>query len=473
MTPFRIALIFLLTILAADASAYPAVSASTYSVGSLNAAPKQASFSAAVSAYCSDKADCGTSGRATSGSGAPACADGLSAAGIGSPSNYICYRDMPGGSGQWHGYSRIFTNALENSCPNGGTLSGSNCNCAGGETDTGSACVANDCPTLGASMGYHALTAGWTLSPTVGANDYVGGWAVGIYGSTHCVKNDTDLCAATVDPQVGSRACWRSQAPADGTGLYRVTCDMAMVSGGSTCTPTGDNPSNPTAAAPACPTGNVGEVNGRSVCLGTVPTSGVNLGAPEGQGNPRAGTGSEESNESREPTAGSGGAPDARGGPGVTTGPGGTGTGANQTPTGGGPGSNAEIDFPDDYNREVTQQAILNKLGTGVKIDETGTGTGAGTDTESKATVTTEMGKLSTKLDEVVAGSVAPDRSWGVSFSFPTNCSAMNFGTARWGFFSADFCDWQPIVHDIMSLVWIASTLFLCMGMVFRAISAG
>jgi hypothetical protein len=38
--------------------------------------------------------------------------------------------------------------------------------------------------------------------------------------------------------------------------------------------------------------------------------------------------------------------------------------------------------------------------------------------------------------------------------------------------FTLDPCPYQPVAHDIMSLIWAASTLFLCVGMVGRTIRA-
>lgn len=115
-------------------------------------------FSEAVTAYCVGKADCGTTGSATSWYSASACADGLSEPAAGAYSNYICYRDLPGGAGSWYGNSRVLARVATScppgttpsggncvapyTCPGGGTLSGATCTCAPGDTDTGSSCIA-------------------------------------------------------------------------------------------------------------------------------------------------------------------------------------------------------------------------------------------------------------------------------------------------------------------------------------------
>lgn len=465
----RIALTVVLLILSQAANAYPAVPAVTYKC---NGGAEQSTAQAAAGT-CASAGDTYAVAAAVGCSGAYSGALYSATSCPASGTNIGTY--LVDGEGIWYcSPARLISCHIgANTCPNGGTLSGATCNCAAGETDTGSACVAAACPSAGSPMGYHALTVGWALSPTVGANDIVGGFGTNLYGATHCVPNSSEHCGATIDPSAAAQSCWRSQAPADGTGLYRLSCDFALVSAGtSTCTPSGNNPSNPTAASPACPTGNVGEVNGKSVCLGSIPTSGVNLGAPEGSGNPRAGTGSEQTNEQREPAAGSGGAPDARGGPGVTTGPGGTGTGGNRIPSGDGKAGEAPK-FPDDYNRENTQAQVLAELKKARKIDETGTPDGSTADTDAKAALDTEAGKLQTGLDGVIAGTGAPDRSWGFSISFPSTCNPFVVGTANWGFFNVDFCDFQDVAHDLMTLVWLGVTIFACVGMVFRAVSAG
>lgn len=357
-------------------------------------------------------------------------------------------------------------------CPNGGTLTGGNCVCASGYTDTGTACVVDDCPAAGTAMGVRDMTVGWALSATPDADDWVGGFQSP--GSSQCVTHGSGHCTATVDyansgAQAGANFCWRAQTP-EPTGLYRVSCDYPLVAAGSgACSPDPNAASSPSATAPTCP-GTSGTFNGRPICLG-VAGNAVQTPKPEEAGNPRAGTSPiDDSNSGREPQAPTGG-PDARGGPGVTVGPGGSiGTGNNRAP---GTGTGDAPEFPDDYNREVTQQAILNKLGTGVKVDETGTPDGTEADTEAKNALNTEAGKLTTGLEGIIAGTNAPDRSWGFGISFPSTCNPTVIGTARWGFFEVDFCQWQSIAHDIMALVWIGATLFLCIGMVFRAISAG
>jgi hypothetical protein len=105
------------------------------------------------------------------------------------------------------------------------------------------------------------------------------------------------------------------------------------------------------------------------------------------------------------------------------------------------------------------------------KIDEEGTPTGADADTAAKEGINAEAGKLDSKLAEIVAGTGAPDRTWGFNINFPTTCVPLVITTRIWGTHVLNFCQWQPVVHDIMSLVWISTTLFLCIGMVFRAVT--
>lgn len=459
----RIALIVVLLILSQGASAYTASSA--YQV-----APCYGG--SVLGGYASAAAACGA---LNSNSVAVTCFGGTSWA-LTAPTSGACVgtvqqppyapnTNASGGTYSASGYT----------CPNGGTLSGTTCTCGAGYTDSGTACVANTCPSIGTDLGYQNLTTGWALSPVVGATDIIGGTINygAIYGGSHCVPESGSMCGATLSTDTDPQNCWRSQAPSD-QGLYRLSCDFKMVSSGANCTSSGGTPSSPAAGGPTCPTGNVGEVNGKPVCLGSVPTSGVDFGGGAQSGNPRAGTSpTENTNAEREPTAGSGGAPDARGGPDVTTGPGGSGTGNNRVGSGSGKGDAGKIEFPTDYNREATQQSVLSELKKARKIDETGTPNGDGADSDAKTAVDGEATKLSTSLSGIVAGDGAPDRSWGMSISFPSTCTPFVVGTANWGFFNVDFCDFQDVAHDLMTLVWLAATIFVCVGMVFRAINAG
>lgn len=89
------------------------------------------------------------------------------------------------------------------------------------------------------------------------------------------------------------------------------------------------------------------------------------------------------------------------------------------------------------------------------KIDETGTPTAQADDGTAKATGA---------LAEIKACLLTPSSclpalpalNW--AFTVPTSCSPISLGAAftKWApsLSSVDLCPWQPMVHDIMSLVW-------------------
>lgn len=454
----RIALIVLLALVAAEARAYPAVN----SYCSTNAvAGTQCGFASAVAA-CQAITSCQA---LTHGLGSQYCST-YSAAFTETSGNNCRFITTPD--------SLNFTGGTYSGptlgCPNGGTFNSgtSQCECASGYTDTGTACELNSCPAAGTDAGVRNVTTGWALSPNPGANDVVSQVPAGeVWGGTHCVSDGAAMCNATIDPGAASVIdCWQSQNPTD-QGLYRISCDFKMSwAGGAACSAGG--PSNPVAGGPSCPTGNVGTVNGTPVCLGTMPATGVDFGDSPTSGNPRAGTSPvTESNVGREPAAGSGGGPDARGGPGVTVGPGGTiGTGNNRSGTSGGTGSG-------EIKVEVETCGLPGT--PPCKIDETGTPTTSNATTTATENVQGNVDELGTKLEGIVSGAQKPSNiGWGVSsITFPTNCSPFSIGTARWGFFTIDLCQYQDVIHDLMSLVWVSFTLFLSVGMVFRAVSGG
>lgn len=366
-----------------------------------------------------------------------------------------------------------------NTCPNGGTLSGSTCTCAQGQTDTGTACEVPSCPAAGTTLGVRNVTAGWALSPTPDANDYVSSTPSAVTYGEHCVQYGTGMCKGTVDTSSPNAVvgCWRSQAPADGTGLYRVSCDYTMKSTATTaCTSSSSSPADPSSPPPACPTGNVGTVNGKSVCLGTIPTSGINFGKPPVGGNPRAGTSPAATNSEREPTAGNGGGADARGGPGVTTGPDGSvGTGSNRTTVSGGTsgtGTTPSLEIPTDYQRDTTGQLTNTKLQTiitdGLKINETGTPNGqdalkTGVDQYTASAMEREG------LLETVVAPANKNTEWTWTLQFPSTCTAVSIDMI-YKTIVLDPCEYMDVIHDLMSMIWAGATLWVVVSMFGRTL---
>lgn len=469
MSHFRIVLIILLGIVAGRVDAYPATAGAAWGCGTVNGAgscpggfPSEGITHSTPEAACSNSVwdSSGNTGfrhtyHSTTGSG----------------TTRLCYWDYtPPASSDPQAVGVVYQGAGSYSCPNGGTLSGSTCTCAPGETDTGTACTAPSCPD-----GQHLV--GGVCVPICPAAGRA--WNPLDSGDSSLAEltypsGQTSVCADVAF--VGESGPVTDKCRVIPTGSIIVCADIGGGGGvicgsetgrytGARCTVATDLPAettttcdsgdlwcrNPTGGT--CASGYMGaSFNGEALCVKIgepvnavpQPDSAVAPPVPGHAASPPTHTDpSNQTGESEDP--------DDRTVVGV-------GSGAT---TGNGSGGNGEgivvCGLPDTPP---------------CKIDETGTPTGVGADTDAKAGVTTEMGKLTTKIDDIVAGS-GPNSSWGFGVSFPTNCTPITIGTARWGFFTADFCDWQPIAHDIMSLVWVMTTVFLCVGMVFRAISAG
>lgn len=55
-----------------------------------------------------------------------------------------------------------------------------------------------------------------------------------------------------------------------------------------------------------------------------------------------------------------------------------------------------------------------------------------------------------------------PDINW--SFRLPSGCAPIPVPFERFGFSAVNICPWQPMIHDIMSMVWAAAGLFGAIG---------
>jgi hypothetical protein len=57
--------------------------------------------------------------------------------------------------------------------------------------------------------------------------------------------------------------------------------------------------------------------------------------------------------------------------------------------------------------------------------------------------------------------------SWSFTFQFPSSCSPINTGLRG---VVIDVCQFQPIIHDLLSMVWVGAAAFCIIGMVGRTI---
>jgi len=101
------------------------------------------------------------------------------------------------------------------------------------------------------------------------------------------------------------------------------------------------------------------------------------------------------------------------------------------------------------------------------KIDETGTPASAQI---TKAEVDASRQSALDKIGEI--GNIqAPAWTW--SFALPSSCSTIVVGPFLSQSVEVDLCQYQAMIHDLVSLIWAAFTVWACIGMVGRTFAAG
>lgn len=266
--------------------------------------------------------------------------------------------------------------------------------------------------------------------------------------------NPTSPCELRFDGFSDSDMAWQSAAPTP-NGLYRLSLDISATVTGETCTPTElDNAAlSKTAPIPPCP-GFTGEVNGVLGCYGTAsnPTSNdvsdpkpkpPEAGNPTAGEKPNSGEGSGTGGAGRTPSTGDGG-------------PGGGPAGAA--------GSGTKPDGTTPKPGEGKEQANCGAPGQAkCSINETGTPDGKGSFDAANSGL--EEGKKGWIAEiEKVKDLTAPGWTW--TFQLPSGCTALDVPAFN---LTLDVCRFQPIIHDIMSMLWAIATVMGCALMVFNA----
>ena len=249
-------------------------------------------------------------------------------------------------------------------------------------------------------------------------------------------------------------AVWQSLSPT-AQGLYRVSVDYDAQHMGESCTPTDAEKAgaHPAADKPTCP-GFVGEVNGVPGCYGTAsnPTSSdVSESKPQAPeaGNPPAG---------KKPDSGEG---SGSGGAGRTpsTGDGGPGGGPA-----GAAGSGTKPDGTTPKPGEGKEQANCGAPGQAkCSINEAGTPDGKSAFDSANTGLDQNKDGWLAEISKV-KDLAAPGWTW--TFQLPTGCTALAVPAFN---LTLDVCQFQPIIHDIMSMLWAIATVMGCALMVFNA----
>lgn len=298
-----------------------------------------------------------------------------------------------------------------------------------------------------------------TVNWTVGYSRYPAGHAQAydLISPPNKVPGDGLMCVGgcKVAAEYGesTSTAYRSASPT-AQGTYRLSMDFKATQLGEHCAATqSDAPADPKAPIPTCP-GNVGEVNGVTVCTGTAA-------APVRNDTPgQEPAGAQEGNPAAGPKPGSGeGAGTGGAGRTPSTGDGGPGGGpAGAAGTGKGP------DGTTNKPGEGKEQAACGAPGQPkCRIDESGTPDGKGAfdgiskgADEAKKNWTDEIDKWKERKAD----------GWTWTFQLPSGCAPL----AMDGYgFQIDVCRFQPVIHDIMSMVWAIATVWGCMLLVFNA----
>lgn len=336
-------------------------------------------------------------------------------------------------------------------CSNGGTWNSAAQACQG----------ANPCLEKQGQSKDMRFEVGYARSNDPNADDYVPPFT-NPSNSTFC----DGTCQITTGGSNTWESAWRSQVPA-ANGLHRISVQMPVTYNGQQCSQV-SGPLDPTRAPPPCP-GTLGEVNGRPVCFGTpsnpLPTTPRPGGPPEGYGNPAGGD-----------------APSS--GPGSGSGPNATPVSGNGGPAGGGsnaaiPGGGSEgngqgTGTPRPTNPDGTSSGGGSGSNSGepTPIDEAGMPSGAGAYDGATAGVNANRDAAVAGVNSA-AGTAGKNTSWSFVFAFPTGCSEIPLGAFAPYLSGVNVCAYQDTIHDLMSLIWLAVTVFCCIGMVGRAVGGG
>lgn len=154
-------------------------------------------------------------------------------------------------------------------CPSNSSKVGDQCVCASGFSPDakGAACVSShSCQGKAGKVVTRNYTIGWARTPDGNAS----AWSTSIIqqganleGASSCDGS----CVGTLSFSTGTPNAWQSQVP-NAQGLYRLSVDLGFTYTGATCNASQIDPSgDPKASSPPCD-GFVGQLNGKTLCVG-------------------------------------------------------------------------------------------------------------------------------------------------------------------------------------------------------------
>ncbi|WP_157008395.1 hypothetical protein [Xenophilus azovorans] len=345
-------------------------------------------------------------------------------------------------------------------CPANSTAVSGGCQCNAGYAEQGGQCVASQCnSTIGKTIEITSTT-GWTRTPNDNDFNWIGGGPEYSFGKTLCEAG----CGYEVGYDVVDASI--SQTP-NAQGLYRNSTTYKATGNGAACTLGPEDANNPAAPEPDCP-GYVGEVGGVAGCYGTAQKPVDTVSVPRSDGTPRAGNPPSgkvpdqdvgKSPGERTPSTGNGG---NAGGP----------SGAAQGGRGGGAGGASSGTGNTNKPGEGEEQEACGAPGQPectVKINEKGT-PGDPKNKQLEDGVNELKQAQQDALNNAENTAKGWFSGWGFGFSLPSGCTPLDMDGYE---FSVNFCRWQSVIHDIMSIVWLMVTAWACIGMVGRTVRGG
>jgi len=96
------------------------------------------------------------------------------------------------------------------------------------------------------------------------------------------------------------------------------------------------------------------------------------------------------------------------------------------------------------------------------QIDETGTPSDASPYFEGPNAALDASEQAAKDLQASATSATGKNTGWSFTFSLPSACQAIPIYEGV----VVDLCQWQPVIHDLMSLAWIGACIFGCIGMV-------
>jgi len=356
-------------------------------------------------------------------------------------------------SGNWcygGGFNVNLTAQTSNSCPANSTGT-TTCTCSAGFEESGSSCVpiTNLCAADAGALKTLNFTVGWSRSSSLTSIHAVGELTAppATSCSGGCTFERTDSAGDMFVSQVASAQ-----------GLHRLSFDWTYKQTATQCS-TETAGTNPNAPIAQCP-GYVGQVNGKTVCVGNASAP---LPSPSGDTSLTSGKSGKPGN----PAAGV-----QSGGSGTTpaTGSGGNAGGPTEAATGGGTVVSAGSK-PDVAGEEQAACGAPGQPKCG--IDETGTPTGTGVYTNAGGTLDAENQKLMDALGNITSTN-GKETSWGITPGWltPGACSPVTVMTLPDMLGGTpivfDICPILPQIHLLMNFLWSVWTFFIVTAMVFR-----